>query len=57
MRWTSHSAGVPRRRPSRYNGTIHDFVMLNALRGTHGARAATAPGGDFLRALLRDVMS
>jgi hypothetical protein len=51
------STGVPRRRPSRYNGIIHDFVMLNARRDTHGAPAATAPGGDFLRGLLRDVMS
>jgi acetyl esterase/lipase len=38
----------------RYNGTIHDFVMLNALRDTHTARAATAQGGEFLRAVLRD---
>jgi acetyl esterase len=33
----------------RYNGTIHDFVMLNALRDTHAAKAATAQGGDFLK--------
>jgi acetyl esterase len=38
----------------RYNGTIHDFVMLNALRDTHAARAATAQGGEFLRAVLGD---
>jgi acetyl esterase len=25
---------------ARYQGTIHDFVMLNALRGTHAASAA-----------------
>jgi acetyl esterase len=36
----------------RYNGTIHDFVMLNALKDTHAARAATAPGGEFLRTAL-----
>jgi len=34
----------------RYNGTIHDFVMLNALRDTQAARAATVQGGEFLRA-------
>jgi acetyl esterase len=38
----------------RYNGTIHDFVMLNALRDTHAAKAATAQGGEFLRATLWD---
>jgi acetyl esterase len=27
---------------ARYQGTIHDFVMLNALRGTHAAGAAIA---------------
>jgi hypothetical protein len=26
----------------RYQGIIHDFVMLNALRGTHAAEAAIA---------------
>jgi len=38
----------------RYNGTIHDFVMLNALRDTQAAKAATAQGGEFLRAILWD---
>ncbi len=38
----------------RCNGTIHDFVMLNALRDTHAAQAATAQGGEFLRAALWD---
>jgi acetyl esterase len=33
----------------RYNGTIRDFVILNALRDTYAARAATARGGEFLR--------
>jgi acetyl esterase len=33
----------------RYQGMIHDFVMLNALRDTHGAKAATTRGGEFLR--------
>jgi acetyl esterase len=36
----------------RYQGIIHDFVMLNALRDTHAAKAATAQGGEFLRAAL-----
>jgi hypothetical protein len=28
--------------------------MLNALRDTHAAKAATAQGGEFLRAILWD---
>jgi acetyl esterase/lipase len=48
------AAGVPVT-SVRYNGTIHDFVMLNALRDTHAAKAATAQGGEFLRALLWDA--
>jgi acetyl esterase len=47
------AAGVPVT-SVRYNGTIHDFVMLNALRDTHTAKAATAQGGDFLRSTLWD---
>jgi acetyl esterase len=47
------AAGVPVT-SVRYNGTIHDFVMLNALRDTHAAKAATAQGGEFLRATLWD---
>jgi acetyl esterase/lipase len=34
-------AGVPVT-AVRYQGIIHDFVMLNALRGTHAAAAAIA---------------
>jgi acetyl esterase/lipase len=34
-----HEAGVPVT-AVRYQGIIHDFVMLNALRGTHAAEAA-----------------
>ncbi len=34
---------------TRYNGTIHDFVMLNALAGTPAAQAAVAQGNAFLR--------
>lgn len=33
----------------RYQGIVHDFVLLNALKDTHAARAATRQGGDFLR--------
>ncbi|MFI6291287.1 alpha/beta hydrolase [Nonomuraea sp. NPDC050790] len=32
----------------RYQGVIHDFVMLNALRGTHAAEAAIAQAVAFL---------
>jgi len=38
----------------RYLGIVHDFVMLNALKDTAAARAATAQGVDFLRATLWD---
>lgn len=37
----------------RYAGTIHDFVVLNALRGTQAADAAIAPAVTFLRRALR----
>jgi acetyl esterase len=42
-------AGVPVT-STRYNGTIHDFVMLNALAGSDPARAAIAQGAAELRA-------
>jgi acetyl esterase len=35
---------------TRYDGTIHDFVMLNALAQTPAARAAVTQASDFLRA-------
>jgi acetyl esterase len=41
------AAGVPTT-AVRYAGIIHDFVMLDALRDTHAARAATRQGGEFL---------
>jgi acetyl esterase/lipase len=34
---------------SRYGGVIHDFMMLDATRGTHGAQAATAETVAFIR--------
>lgn len=36
----------------RYNGTIHDFVMLNGLADTPAAKAAIAQGGAALKAAL-----
>ena len=33
----------------RYNGTIHDFVMLNAVADTSAAKAATAQASQFLK--------
>jgi acetyl esterase len=41
------AAGVPTT-AVLYQGIIHDFVMLNALRDTCAARAATRQGGEFL---------
>ena len=34
---------------TRYGGVIHDFMMLDATRDTHGARAATAQAIGFLK--------
>jgi acetyl esterase len=45
------SAGV-RVTSTRYNGTIHDFVMLNPLAETPAVRAAIRQGTDALRAAL-----
>ncbi|KOV87208.1 alpha/beta hydrolase [Nocardia sp. NRRL S-836] len=42
------AAGVPTT-AVRYLGIIHDFVMLDALRDTHAAKAATRQAGEFLR--------
>jgi hypothetical protein len=36
----------------RYQAIIHDFVMLNALRGTHAAEAAINQAVATLRAAL-----
>ena len=46
-------AGVPVT-AVRYQGIIHGFVMVNAMRDTHAALAATAQGGEFLHAALHD---
>ncbi|WP_035855167.1 alpha/beta hydrolase [Cryptosporangium arvum] len=45
------AAGVPVT-AVRYQGAIHDFVMVNSMRDTQAARAATEQGGHFLRAAL-----
>jgi acetyl esterase len=37
----------------RYEGIIHDFVMLNALKDTNAAKAATAQAATTLAAALR----
>ncbi|CAL9654642.1 alpha/beta hydrolase [Streptomyces sp. XY006] len=44
-------AGVPVT-AVRYQGVIHDFVMLNALRGTHAADAAIRQASAVLHAAL-----
>jgi len=43
------SAGVPVT-TVRYDGTIHDFMLLNALSETRAARAAIGQATAFLRA-------
>jgi acetyl esterase/lipase len=37
---------------TRYEGVVHDFVMVNDLRGTNAARAATTQAIGFLREAL-----
>ncbi|WP_439659185.1 alpha/beta hydrolase [Lentzea sp. HUAS TT2] len=46
-------AGVPVT-AVRYAGAIHDFVMLNALRGTHAAEGAINQAIAFLREALKN---
>lgn len=46
------TAGVPVT-AVRYQGIIHDFVMLNALRETHAAQGAIAQANAFLAEALR----
>ncbi|WP_067847941.1 alpha/beta hydrolase [Nocardia lijiangensis] len=41
----------------RYQGIIHDFVMLNALRGTHAAAAAIDQATGFLRGVFAEGTS
>lgn len=47
------SVGVPVT-STRYNGTIHDFVMLNPLAASNAARAAITQGAAQLRAAFAD---
>src|SRR3954468_10035714 len=49
------AAGVPVT-AVRYQGIIHDFVMLNALRGTHAASAALAQAITTLSAALHPTI-
>lgn len=42
------SAGVPVT-TVRYDGTVHDFMLLNSLRDTHATRASVAQATAFLR--------
>ncbi len=37
---------------ARYEGIIHDFVMLNALRATYAAEAAITQATRFLKEAL-----
>ena len=49
-----------RRRPVtsvRFQGIIHDFVMVNSLRDTHAARPPPRWAADFLRAALHGRVS
>jgi acetyl esterase/lipase len=46
------AAGVPIA-ATRYLGVVHDFVVLDALRGTRGAESAIAQAVAFLSRLLR----
>ena len=41
---------------TRYEGIIHDFVMLNALRGTNAAGAAIAQAISYLRLAFNSVV-
>src|SRR3954452_6945316 len=45
------AAGVPIT-TVRYDGTVHDFMLLNSLSETHATRAAVAQATAFLRAAL-----
>jgi hypothetical protein len=38
---------------ARYEGIIHDFVMVNALRETHAAQAAITQAISFLKQAFR----
>jgi acetyl esterase/lipase len=45
------AAGIPVT-TVRYDGTVHDFMMLNPLSDTRAARAAVAQASSVLRAAL-----
>jgi acetyl esterase len=49
MRRAARAARLTRAETAvRYQGIIHDFVVVDAMRDTHAARAATRQGGEFL---------
>jgi acetyl esterase len=37
---------------TRYNATIHDFMLLNALANAEPTRAALTQGANFLKSVL-----
>ena len=45
------TAGVPVT-TVRYDGTVHDFMLLNSLTGTRATRASVEQAISFLRAAL-----
>ncbi|NUR85622.1 MAG: alpha/beta hydrolase [Nonomuraea sp.] len=47
------AAGVPTT-SVRYNGTLHDFMMLNPLRSTQAVSAAVAQAVDVLKSVLTE---
>ncbi len=52
LRAQAAAGGVPTT-SIRYNATLHDFMMLNLLRGTHAATAAVEQAVRALRTALR----
>ncbi len=51
--YASPQAGVPTT-SVRYNGTLHDFMMLNPLRGTAATTAAVEQAVHVLREALHN---
>ena len=47
------AAGVPIR-SVRYNGTIHDFMLLNAIASTPPVRGAVDQASEYLREVFAD---
>jgi hypothetical protein len=49
QRFGNRAPGGVAASPTRRGGTIHDFMMLDATRNTHGAQSATAEAIEFIR--------